>query len=131
MNEILLNILSVVVTTVVLPLISFAGVRLIAFLNAKIKDENARQLLTTATTIVTNSVRLVSQTYVDSLKESGCFNEESHKEAFTKAKNAAISQMSEEVKNYIATTYGDLENWLTTQIESTVYTLKTEVLNNK
>ena len=39
MNEILLNILSVVVTSIILPLLTYAGTRLIAYLNSKIKDE--------------------------------------------------------------------------------------------
>lgn len=124
MNEILLNILSAVVTLIIIPLISFAGARLIAWLNTKIKNENAKQMLTAATTIVTNSVGMVFQTYVESLKANGSFNDESQKEALTKAKNAALSQMNEEVKGYITATYGDLDNWLTTQIEATIYALK-------
>ena len=68
MNDVLINILSVVVTAVILPLISFAGTKLIAYLNAKVKDENAKLHLTSATTIVTNAVLTVFQTYVDSLK---------------------------------------------------------------
>lgn len=121
MNEILLNILSVVVTAVVLPLISYAGIKLSTWLNTKIKDENARRLLTSATTIVTNAVGLVAQTYVDSLKASGSFDEEAQRTALAKAKDTALSQMNQDVKDYITTTYGNLENWLTTQIEATIY----------
>lgn len=124
MNEILLNVLSVVVTAVVLPLISWAGARLVAWLNTKIKNENAKQQLTTATTIVANAVGLVAQTYVDSLKKNGSFDAESQKEALTKAKNAALSQMNQEIRDYITTTYGDLETWLVTQIEATINALK-------
>lgn len=124
MNEILLNILSVVTTAVVLPLISWAGVRLVAWLNTKIKDENAKQQLTKATEIVTRAVSSVFQTYVESLKASGGFDTEKQKVALIKAKNTALSQMSEDVKTYINTTYGNLENWLEAQIESTIYALK-------
>lgn len=124
MNEILFSILSVIVTAVVLPLISYAGTRLISWLDTKVKNENAKQQLTTATTIVTSAVRLVSQTYVDSLKANGSFDAESQKIALIKARDAATSQMSEDVKNYITTTYGDFENWLTTQIEATINALK-------
>lgn len=124
MNEILLNALSVIVTAVILPLISWAGARLIAWLNTKIKNESAKQQLTTATTIVTNAVGCVAQTYVDSLKASGSFDEESQKEAFTKAKNIALSQMNKEIRDYIVTNYGDLETWLLIQIEATIKALK-------
>ena len=124
MNEILFNILSVVVTAVILPLISFAGTKLITWLNTKIKDENGKIQLTVATTIVTNAVRSVFQTYVEALKKSGSFDAESQKIALTKAKDEALSQMSADVKEYITTNYGNLETWLTTQIEATINILK-------
>ena len=124
MNEIILNIISVVVTAVILPLISYAGARLIAWLNAKIKDENAKQQLTTATNIVTNAVRSVFQTYVETLKKNGTFDKESQKVALIKAKDDALAQMSDEIKDYITKNYGDLETWITTQIESTINILK-------
>lgn len=124
MNEIILNIISVVVTAVILPLISYAGARLIAWLNAKIKDENAKQQLTVATDIVMNAVRSVFQTYVETLKKNGTFDKESQKVALIKAKNDALAQMSDEIKDYITKNYGDLETWITTQIESTINILK-------
>lgn len=124
MNEIILNIISVVVTAVILPLISYVGARLIAWLNAKIKDENAKQQLTVATDIVMNAVRSVFQTYVETLKKNGTFDKESQKVALIKAKDDALSQMSDEIKDYITKNYGDLETWITTQIESTINILK-------
>lgn len=124
MNEILMNIISVLVTAVILPLISFAGARLIAWLNAKVKDENSKIQLTVGTTIVTNAVRSVFQTYVDTLKKNGTFDLESQKIALTKAKDEALAQMTDDIKEYITKNYGDLETWLTTQIEATINILK-------
>lgn len=124
MNEIILNIISVVVTAVILPLISYAGARLIVWLNAKIKDENAKLQLTVATDIVMNAVRSVFQTYVETLKKNGTFDKESQKVALIKAKDDALAQMSDEIKDYITKNYGDLETWITTQIESTINILK-------
>lgn len=124
MNEILMNIISVLVTAVILPLISFAGSKLIAWLNAKIKDENGKIQLTVATTIVTNAVRSVFQTYVDTLKKNGTFDLESQKIALAKAKDEALAQMTDDIKEYITKNYGDLEAWLTTQIEATINILK-------
>ena len=124
MNDVLLNILSVVVTAVILPLISYAGTRLISYLNSKIKDEKAKEFLSQATTVVTNAVRAVFQTYVESLKKSGNFGADAQLEALNKAKDIALSQLSEEVKDYIAKNYGDINNWLTTQIEATINLIK-------
>ncbi len=123
-NEVLLNILSVVVTAVILPLISYAGTRLITYLNSKIKDENARIHLTTATNIVVNAVRTVFQTYVESLKACGNFNKEAQLTALNKAKDIALEQMTDEVKNFINKNYGSVDAWLTTNIESTINLIK-------
>ena len=126
MNDILLNILSVVVTSIILPLITYAGARLITYLNSKIKDTNARILLTTATDIVINAVRSVFQTYVDSLKASGSFDAQAQTVALTKAKDIALEQMTDEVKNFIAKNYGSVDAWLTTTIESTINLIKSK-----
>lgn len=124
MNEILLNVLSVLLTAVILPLISIAGTQLIKFINSKIKNNELAKQLATATTIVTNAVRVVFQTYVDALKKSGSFDKEAQVEALTRAKNIALSQITEDTKSYIEDNYGDFNNWLTIQIESTIDSLK-------
>lgn len=124
MNDFLLNILSVVVTSIILPLITYAGARLITYLNSKIKDENAKQILSNATEIVVNSVKAVLQTYVDTLKKNGTFDEASQKLALLKAKDIALSQMTNEVKDFIEKNYGNLDSWLTTTIEATINTIK-------
>ena len=124
MNDILLTIISVVVTTIILPLISYAGARLVAYLNSKIKDENSKLMLTTATDIVINAVRAVFQTYVDSLKASGKFDAHAQSVALTKAKEIALSQMTDEVKSFIEKNYGSIDSWLTTTIEATINLIK-------
>ena len=124
MNEIIINIISVVVTGIVLPLISIAGAKLIQFINSKIKNNKAADLLTTATTIVINAVRSVFQTYVEALKKEGSFNKDAQIIALNKAKDIALTQMTDEVKNYLVTTYGSLDSWLDTNIEATINILK-------
>ena len=124
MNEIIINIISVVVTSIVLPLISIAGAKLIQFINSKIKNNKAADLLTTATTIVINAVRSVFQTYVEALKKEGCFNKDAQIIALNKAKDIALTQMTDEVKDYLVTTYGSLDSWLDTNIEATINILK-------
>lgn len=124
MNEILLNILSVLLTAVVLPLISIGGTQLIKWINSKIKNGEIAKQLTTATNIVTNAVRVVFQTYVGTLKKSGTFDKKAQIEALTRAKDIAISQITDDTKKYIEENYGDFDNWLTIQIEATIDLLK-------
>ena len=124
MNEIIINIISVVVTSIVLPLISIAGAKLIQFINSKIKNNKAADLLTTATTIVINAVRSVFQTYVEALKKEGSFNKDAQIIALNKAKDIALTQMTDDVKDYLVTTYGSLDSWLDTNIEAIINILK-------
>lgn len=124
MNNILLNIISVIVTAIILPLISYLGLRLTTYLNNKIKDEKAKTLLTKATQIVTNAVCSVFQTYVESLKAEGKFDEHSQNVALKKAKDIVQAEFSDDIKNFISENYGDLTEWITNQIEATINLLK-------
>jgi len=124
MNQILLNVLATVVTCIILPLISFLGIKLTQWLNTKIKDEKGQNLINGAVDIVLNAVRSVFQTYVEALKESGNFNADAQKIAFNLAKSIVLKQLSEDAKQYIATNYGDLEEWIRNQIEASIYKLK-------
>ncbi len=124
MNEMLINIISVLVTAIVIPVISLLGAKLVSWLSTKIKNEKANKMIKTATEIVVSAVKTVFQTYVDALKKEGKFDKESQILALTKAKDIALSQMTEDVKEFIQTNYGELDLWLTIQIEATINTLK-------
>lgn len=126
MNEILLNIISVVVTAVVIPLISLLGSKLYELINSKIKNEKGAKCLTEASEIVLNAVRSVFQTYVESLKKSGSFDKDAQIEALNLAKNIALSQLSGETKAYISTNFGDLNEWLITSIEAGINKIKNQ-----
>ena len=124
MNQILLNILAAVTTCIILPLISFLGIKLSQWLSTKIKDEKAAKLLTQATEIVVTAVKSVFQTYVESLKNSGTFDKTAQLEALNKAKAIVTSELTVELKDFIVSNYGDLESWITNQIEASIYKLK-------
>ena len=124
MNEILINIISVIVTAVIIPVITLVGGKLVSWLNAKINNEKANAMLTAATNAVVNAVRSVLQTYVDTLKANGKFDESSQKIALIKAKKLALESMNDEVQKYIGTTYGNIDTWITTMIEATLNAIK-------
>ena len=124
MNEILLNVLSVVVSAIILPLISLIGAKLVAWLSSKTKNEKATNTIKVANDIVLNAVKCILQTYVDSLKKEGKFDEVSQFLALSKTKEKALEQMNEQTKAFIEKNYGDIDSWLTTNIESTISTIK-------
>lgn len=124
MNQILLNVLAAVTTCIILPLISYLGIKLSQWISTKTKDEKAQKLFAQATEIVTNAVRTTFQTYVESLKASGGFGKEEQLIALGKAKAIILSEMTAELKDWVTTNYGDLQSWIANQIEATIYKLK-------
>ncbi len=124
MNEIVLNIISCIVTVVVIPLISLLGGKLIQLISTKIKDEKASSLLTQATNIVLDAVRSVFQTYVEALKKEGKFDTDAQLIALNKAKEIVLEQLSSDAKDFISKNYGDLTSWITNQIEASINILK-------
>lgn len=124
MSQIFVNILVSVISAGILALLSFVGTKLCAFIDSKVKDTKGNALLKQATTVVLNAVRATFQTYVESLKNSGSFDGEAQLKALNQAKDTALSQLTTEVKDYITSNFGDLNSWLTTQIESSINLLK-------
>jgi len=126
MNEIVLNIISCLVTTVILPLITIGGTKLIQLINEKISNQKSAKLLSDATTVVTNAVRCVFQTYVDTLKKEGKFDKEAQLIALNKARDITLDQLSDDTKKYITDNFGDLNVWVNTQIEAIIDLLKSK-----
>lgn len=124
MNEILLNVISCVVTAVVVPLITLLGSKLIKWISRKIDNERAEKLLTEATTIVLDAVKCVFQTYVEALKKEGSFDRDAQLTALNKAKDIVLAQLGSDAREYIQSNFGDVDSWITTQIESSINTLK-------
>lgn len=61
-----------------------------------------------------------NQTYVNSLKASGAFDEAAQKEAFDKTLAAILAILGDDAKQYIAETMGDVNTYLTQLIEAEV-----------
>lgn len=120
MNELVLNIISVVVTSILIPLIVFLGAKLNTYLKQKIENDKLEGYVNNAIEAVVLSVTTVMQTYVDNLKKSGKFDLEAQKEAFSKAESQARQLITDQAKNAIIALYGDFDKWLETQIESMV-----------
>lgn len=69
---------------------------------------------------VYDAVAFVNQTFVDSLKESGCFDDEAAAQALSKAKTAALDIMEAATYEWLEKTCLDLDEWLTVKIEAAV-----------
>lgn len=111
----------------IIPLLGILTKYLIDYLNEKRNEINAKtdiQIAQKYTNMVydtiSNCVIATNQTYVDSLKKSGSFDEAAQKEAFNKTMSAVLAILTEDTKQYITEATGDLNTYLTQLIEAEV-----------
>ena len=69
---------------------------------------------------ITNCVIATNQTYVDALKDKNAFTAEAQKEALQKTYNAIMAILSEDAKDYLTNTTGDLQGYIMNLIEAQV-----------
>jgi len=94
------------------------------FLNQKIKDKKLARWSSEVFQIVMNAVQTVFQSFVETLKTNGTFDEAAQEEAKKKAYEIIVSQLTPELKKYIEDNFGDMTAYLMNQIEAMIYQLK-------
>lgn len=123
MPEIVIQIIQVCV----IPLLGILTKYLVDYLtakrneiNSKTDNETAQKYTNMVYQTVVDCVIATNQTYVDSLKKSGSFDEAAQKEAFNRTMNAIMTILSDDAKEYITEATGDLNTYLTQLIEAEV-----------
>lgn len=124
--EVLNYVLYTVLTTII-PVIATYIVKLIKLkiteskIIAKVtKNEAIAKQVENAISDVMDAVLYVNQTYTDSIKASGEFNEIAQKKAFDKAYIKAVELISQGTQDIIQKLYGSFDKWLELKIESAV-----------
>lgn len=112
------------IITGILPLLITYG---ILFLKVKIKEQEKNlendqlvKYIDAATDAISKAVLTVNQTYVDSLKKQGKFDDEAAKTAKQMAIDKAKALITENSKTAIETLYSDFEAYLNDAIEELV-----------
>lgn len=126
MAELIQDILYIIITSAGLLLVR----ELMDFISAKVDEvqtnkeiknnELMNQYIDMAQQVVYDVVLSVSQTYTETLKKQGNFNKEAQEKAKEMAMNTAKTLISYEAKKAIIDIYGNLDEYLSTQIESLV-----------
>lgn len=125
-NNLLFTVLTVSIPAILPYLISFIKSQIAksTIVTELTKNENLNTVINAALSNIADSVMYVNQIYVNSLKQSGEFNEQAQKDAFKLAYNEAVKLISEETKEIISKTYGSFEEWVYLQIEVAVNNAK-------
>lgn len=118
------QILIAALGTVLTGLATWIVTVLTTWLNTKIKDKKLASLLNSIMEIVTNAVKATYQSYVESIKGTDLWNDNTQKEALNKALIMIKEQLSTEAIAFIKENYGDMQDYLVALIESVLYNLK-------
>lgn len=89
-------------------------------INNKLDNETAEKYIAMVSMTIQDCVAATTQTYVDSLKAQNSFDAEAQKVAFGKTYDAVMAILTDDVKDYLTSIYGDLQSYLTNRIEAEV-----------
>ena len=126
-----LELLSQIFEVCIIPLLGVLTAYLISFINTKkneIIDKSDNDLVDKYTAIaadvITTCVIATNQTYVDALKKEGKFDAEAQRNAFNMTAAAVMAILTDDAKVVLTEAFGDLNTYITQQIEASVNTNK-------
>ena len=122
-----MNVLQNIFELIVYPVLSIGGIYLTYLISVKIKelkqktnDDTTKKYLDMLNDTIAATVLATTQTYVEALKKQGKFDEAAQKEAFKQTYDAVMKVLTAEAIKYITVSVGDLETYVTNQIEAQV-----------
>lgn len=135
MSETVILMIREIIEVCLIPLLGVLVTYLVKYINTKSQEleastdnELAKKYISLLSSTITNCVIATNQTYVETLKKQGKFDVEAQKEAFNMTLNAVMALLTDEAKQYLSEIYGDLNTYITNQIEATVNQNKITVL---
>lgn len=127
MSETTLQMISEIINVCIIPLLGVLVTYLVKYINAKSKELEtttdsaiAKKYISMLSTTISNCVIATNQIYVEDLKKQGKFDAEAQKQALQMTLNAVLAVLNDEAKEYLTAVYGDLDTYITNQIEATV-----------
>lgn len=119
---------------VVIPLLGILTTYIVKLVKAKINEisstkdnELEKKYLSMLNDTITDCVIATTQTYVEALKKEGKFDKAAQETAFNKTYTAVLAILSDEAKKYLTEAVGDLNLYITQQIEAEVKLTKTKI----
>ena len=122
-----LNLLTQIFEVCIIPLLGILTTYIVKYIQVKSAEitEKTDNAITDKYTVmladtITACVLATNQTYVEVLKKQGKFDAEAQKTAFNMTLNAVMEILSEDAKKYLSEAFGDLNSYITSQIEASV-----------
>ena len=129
-----IELISQIMEIVVIPLLGIITTYIVKLVNVKINEisstkhnELEQKYLNMLNETITKCVIATTQTYVETLKKEGKFDKTAQETAFNKTYTAVLAILSDEAKKYLTEAVGDLNLYITQQIEAEVKLTKTNI----
>lgn len=121
------ELISTIFQVVILPLLTVLTGFAVKWVNAKAKELKAttdnvytHKYIEMLQDTIVKTVIAVNQTYVDALKQQGSFDKAAQEEAFKRVYETVLLSLNEEAYEYLNSIFGDLQTYITAQIEAAV-----------
>ena len=122
-----MEILTDIFQVCIIPLLGVLTTYIIKWINAKsaqlqaqTENDKMDKYIQMLNETITNCVIATNQTYVNALKEEGKFDIEAQKAAFQKTYESVLQILSADALEFLTTTVGDLNVYITEKIETEV-----------
>lgn len=129
-----IELISQIMEIVVIPLLGILTTYIVKLVNVKINEISStkhnkleQKYLNMLNETITKCVIATTQTYVETLKKEGKFDKTAQETAFNKTYTAVLAILSDEAKKYLTEAVGDLNLYITQQIEAEVKLTKSNV----
>ena len=124
MPQEIMNIIWTAIGAIVTTLVGYAVTMFTSWIHNKIKDSKYANQLSFCIGVVGDVVKTTFQLYVEAMKDDGVFTPEEQR----KVKDYAISEINNKLtpvaKEFIMGNFGDLQAWISDQIEVQIYNFK-------
>ena len=121
------NLLTQIFEVCIIPLLAVLTTYIVKYIQvknaeftAKSENELVDKYVNMLSYTISSCVVATNQTYVEALKKQGKFDAEAQKVAFNMTLNAVMEILSEDAKKYLSEAFGDLNSYITSQIEASV-----------
>lgn len=122
-----LNLLADIFEVCIIPLLGVLTAYVVKYIQVKSNEITAKsenELIDKYTKMladtITACVKATNQTYVDALKKQDKFDMEAQKNAFDMTLNSVLDILNADAKEYLSEAFGDLNTYITQQIEASV-----------
>lgn len=125
------ELVQMVVQILLVPIMGAVATFVVTYLRAKseqirrrIDNDTIDKYIYLAEDIIATAVLQVNQVFVEELKKDGKFDKERQQEAFNKCKEIVLTLLNDNAKTVIEFIFGDLNQWIDSQIEAAVHRSK-------